>query len=147
MLFRSKRYRFIRIVVTFAIFLSILPAINQIASAQVPPGYFREVRTFSSIDYGILDPVQVLFSPDSNSFWMVKPASEISGGLSTYSGIEVNLQRDFTGYISFQANNFEVLNSSFNPKQKSLFYFDRNSEDLIKIQQQEFNNPDRKSVV
>ena len=130
------RNKLIRIAAILAILLSMVPFANLSASAQVPSAYFREVRTFSTGDYGIFEPAQVLFSPEKKSLLIIKASSIQKDASITYSGIAVNLQRDFEGNLSLQANNFNPINASFNPKDGNLFYIDQVTSELNQIARQ-----------
>ena len=130
------RNKFIRIAIAMAIIFTLIPTVKQVASAQTSPGYFRDVRSIYTADYGIDNPTGIIFSPDKSSILIVSSNPGSSGNVSILNGISLNLQEDFEGAISIQADNFNALNSAFHPRDNRFFYLDNQLDQLVITTQQ-----------
>mgnify|MGYP000937148075 CR=1 FL=1 len=130
------KHKLFRIVITFAVIFSLIPITNRLASAQVPPGYFREVRMIYTAEYGIAEPSGVVYAPDLNALLVIADPPNQDDSNSIASGVAINLFEDLLGDFNFRVDINSPVNFSYNPRQDSFFLLDSNSNRLVEISQQ-----------
>ncbi len=132
----QARNKFIRVAISMAIFFTLIPTVKQVASAQTSPGYYRDVRTIYTADYGIAQPVGIIYSPETSSILIMESERSSNSNALILEGVSINLHEDFEGVFSFQADNFNALNSAFHPQDNRFFYLDDRLDQLIIIPEQ-----------
>ena len=137
------KHKLFRIAIAFAIILTLIPSLNRLASAQAPAGYFREVRTIYTAEYGIARPSGVIYAPDLNALLVMQDTPSQDNSSLIASGIAINLFEDLVGDFNFQVDINTPANFSYNPRQDSFFLLDSNANRLVEITQQGDGLPQR----